>query len=455
MSDKDEFRYDERSPDELRELESTFRSRSTGGANYVAKPADGWDKHGAWHCFDTGSRTGYAAHAVALHWALDRHLKICTQLVPHRNLDIDIERFPPDRGEMLFDWHKNAVGVPHVLFCSFPPEVAAELAGGATPPPGISREAAGMGPPIVPYCAFEGDKVSSYCRDLCNGDAFSEVWVVSNFVKKAMVAGGVLEDRVHVVPPAICGGPWKIPSIADSLSLRDANPEFTFGYMGTWHARKGMLDLIRAYFGTFKRDESVRLTIRTSAFGKMLIRELKEEVLAAIAKVAKEFGDDDFPASRKQPKLTLELGTDLSDQDVVTWLSSLDAYANASYGEGLGIPAMWSKAAGVPMVTTAYGAVGEFITSIPRSASELSPDALVPFWHRPVDAEMLRIGLMFDPDTRWSQYDPAQFGSKMRSLYERGQTVDEAGAAAAMARFSVESMAARVSHRIAERGWNL
>lgn len=420
------------------------RRVGTGVRNYVAAPAPGYDVEGLWHCFGAGHRSGYATHAIALHSMLET-LKLSVQLVPHRNMHIDIEKFPPDRYDMLFAWHKNAVGSPYAVISSFPPEVSAELDG--------------IGPPLIPYCAFEGTKVSAMCRDLCNGAAFAEIWTVSEFVARAMVRGGVLSSRVRTVRPPVCDGPWTMPHTEVLAAARQRpvtqDDPFVFGALGTWSRRKGFPDLLRAYFGAFKRSDPVKLYLHTSAFGPLTIRKLKAKVTQEIAAIAREFGDDSFPESQRQPRIEVDFGTDATDADVIEWLSGLDCYANATYGEGLGIPHIWAKASGVPMVSTRYGAVGDMLSQLYNDTtgaspvlSEHSPHTVIDdprrspydrfYRHRlaPVDREMIKIALMFDTDSEWAVYEPADLGRAMRQQFEAGRVFDLAGALWTRQRFS-------------------
>jgi glycosyltransferase involved in cell wall biosynthesis len=404
--------YQQRSEDELKSLEQQFRHSPI--RNYVAPPADGYDVHGLWSCFGTQHRTGYATHAMALHWMLSKSLGIKTQLTPHRSMDIDIERFPKDRDTQLFAWTKEAVGWPQALFVSFPLEVAAEMED--------------AGPAVVPYCAFEGDKISRYAVDLATGPIFKRIMVVSDFVKSAFTAAGVPEDRVDVVRPMLTDGFWKMTPMEQLAAAKNRpvthDDPFVLGTLGTWQKRKGMFDLVRAYFSNFKREEPVTLVIRTSPLNSNLtIKKFKEQLTAEIAEIAREFGDENFPVSRRMPKLTLELGTDLTDQGVVEWLGSLDAYVNPSYGEGLGIPHIWSKAQGVPLVSSGYGAVGEMVVEI-QKAIGATRDHLFPFQSTPVDPEMLKLGLMFERSTRWGTYRREDLAREMRNAVECGRGLD-------------------------------
>jgi glycosyltransferase involved in cell wall biosynthesis len=422
--------YEDRTPEEMKLLEAQMRpSSGVKAQNYVAPPADGYDVHGLWHTFGSHHRTGYATHAVSLHWMLSKVVGAPTQLVPHRNVDIDIERFPGDRYDMLFEWTKEAVGHPLALFCSWPPEVAAEMEG--------------VSPNIIPYCAFEGDRVSAYCKMLATGPIFSEIWVVSDFVKSAFVEAGVPSERVRVVRPMLSEGPWTLPPL-DMLAQRKTGPvtqddPFLFGVLGTWQKRKGMHDLIRAYFGAFKREHPVKLVIKTSVFGDNLtIKQFKEKITDEISEIAKEFGDNGFPSSAKMPRISLDLGTDMTDQQVIGWLGELDCYANPSYGEGLGIPHVWAKTMGVPMVSSTYGAVADMIGEISGIAGS-SKDIL--FQHQPVEVgpEIARIALMFDKRTRWGGYEFYALGEAMFKQFEAGRSFDLHGANAARSMFSAKA----------------
>lgn len=422
--------YKDRTPEELEALVAS-QMRPTGQKfrDYVAPPAPGYDVHGLWHTWGSHHRTGYATHALSLQWMLSRSLGIPTALVPHRNVDIDIERFPSDRYDMLFQWVKEGVGHPKALFCSWPPEVAVEMEDTA--------------PKIIPYCAFEGDRVSDYCRSLATGPVFAGIWVVSEFVRDAFVQSNVPESVVHVVRPMLTEGPWTMIPL-DVLAEKKNRPvthddPFIFGVLGTWQKRKGMHDLVRAYFSAFARDQPVKLVLKTSAFGENLtIKKFKEKLTAEIAEIAKEFGDYGFPMSGKMPRIGFELGTDQTDQQVIEWLGDLDCYANPSYGEGLGIPHVWAKAQGVPMVTSAYGAVGQMVEEI-RQKSGSTRDTTFLYQLTEVGPEVARIALMFDKRTRWGTYKLDDLAAGMQTQFDRGRYFDRAAAVATREMFGAEN----------------
>lgn len=425
--------YQERTTEEVDALTQGFRSTPYGGYAYVAEPAPGFDVRGIWHNFHTDSRSGYAAHAVAVSWMIAEELRVPLMLVPHRAKDIDVDRFPSDREEMFSRWHsyKNAVGIPELLIVSLPPEM----------------QMAGVAPRMIYYSAYEATKVSRWTADCVNSDQMAAIWCVSDFVRRAFIAGGADPAKLDVIRPMLCGGAWKLPDVP-MLSPRD---EFVFGTMGTWHHRKGFHHLVRAYFGEFKRDESVVLNLRTSLFGAgKSIREFTETVVGEIAEIAREFGDSDFPRSKKMPRIRLQTGTELTDAEVIQWLGTLDGYVAPSFGEGLGIPAIWAKAMGAPLVAVDFAALGELVREISGTSSGQAMDLLVDGTLVAVPPQMQAISPMFTPDAQWADYEPGAFGAKMRQLYAAGRRRDTMGAIVTRALFgpaTLEPLKAAIAKR--------
>lgn len=407
-----------------------------GGVQYVAQPAPGWDVPGLWHCFGTAFRSGYAAAAVSLQWIITNRIGIRMQLVPHRTADIDIEKFPADRYDTLFAWTKETVGIPRALICTYPLEIASEMSGAA--------------PLLVPYVAFEGTKISDYGKRLCERGLFQRVWVMSEFIRSAYLAAGVAPELVRTVSPMLCGGPWPMPPLNGLVAARSrpvtSEDPYVFATVGTWTKRKGMHDLVRAYFSDFKRNEPVLLTIRTSAFGtSKTIREMREEIAKELEPIAAEFGT----TLGELPRLHFELGTKPTDVELIEWLGTIDCYVNPSYGEGVGIPQTWAKALGVPLVSTGFGSVGDMMREV-RLAGGGRVDQTIDYTLARVDPVMLRLGLMYARDTEWGVYDPVAFGAGMRRAMVEGRVTDIHGAAYVRSRFGEDEAVASLSDALEE-----
>jgi glycosyltransferase involved in cell wall biosynthesis len=206
--------------------------------------------------------------------------------------------------------------------------------------------------------------------------------------------------------------------------------------------------LVRAYWTAFRRTDDVQLVIRTSVFGDSLsIRQFKERLTEELAAIATEFGDRSFPTSKALPRIKMELGTDLTDQELLDWLATVSAYVSPSYGEGLGFPATWAKAHGVPLVASDFGALGDLMSEVAkiRPSAPVSPDYAFPTRLEPVDPEMLKHGAMFDRQTLWGVYDVSALAEAMTRCFAAGRRRDLAGANYVRRAFGEEVGAASVS----------
>lgn len=422
---------------ESREFDKGLRTQKITGYHYVAEPAPGFDVEGLWHCFPCHGRSGYAAHAVALHSSLER-LGVATMLAPHPTMEIDIERFPKDREDMLMRWLKASVGIPRAYIASFPPDLRGSRIGVAS---------------FVSYVAFEAMPLSDYAVQQCNDDAMTALWCVSPFTARCYTMSGVDFRKVKVVPPAICDGPWKA-ALEEPHPPRDevsAKTPFVFGALGTWHERKGFHHLVRAYFQSFRRQDPVRLDLRTSHFGehRPTMSEFEQMVMQEIGKIASEFGDDNYPHSKKMPRIKLLTGTSLTDAETVRWLGGLDSFVNPSFGEGLGIPPIWAWAQGVPVVTSDFGAVGELAAELQAKLGAESGHVFASHRVR-VPKEMLRHSVLLCADSEWGGYNPQSLADAMRSTFDRGPCRSAAVGEEVRRRFSFEETKAPLVEALSE-----
>lgn len=395
MSDNTSVEYIPPPNEALAALKTVIEGTAFSGQNYVAEPAQGWDVDGVWSSFATEYRSGYSVAATAVTYAMSEGFGLPTQLVPHRHVDIDPDRFPADRKKLYDQWHESKVGRSHVLVASYPPIEAAYLKN-------VSKY-------LVCHTVSEATRISAFTVKICN-ENFDEVWVMSDFCRRAFVDSGVREDLVRTVSPMLYGGPWK-QKFATAASRTGP---YRFGTQGTWHARKGMLDLVRAYYGAFSANDDVILEIRTSQMsGRFLtIREMLAKVADEIRVVKAEF-------QKNLPKIVVYAGTDATDQEVLDRLADLDCYVNPSYGEGVGIPPIWAAMAGIPVVMSTFGAPGEYF--LQRGCKN---DRLVPYTLAKVDPTMPSLNRIYDFDQEWGHYDVAEFGAAMRSAFEAGRVLD-------------------------------
>ncbi len=440
--------YQEREDAELDQLKQQmqFGDRARyGGYQYVGEPEPGYDVPGVWTCHFANSRSGYAHVGHGIAYAVHDALKLPHQLIPHRMRGVVVDEVPGDRREDVQRWMGGGVGLGRVLIVTLPPPGAAQMNGY-----GRTR--------IVCYATHECDRVSGTCAEICNPGpdqgGFAQIWVKTEFAHRAFVAGGVRPERLRLVEPPLIGGPWKVPTPADRAARREKQgPTFRFGMLGTWIARKGFEDLLHAYYAYFTRADDVVLEIKTSPLDEVSsIREMTELLAAAAARVREQVGI----AHENRPRVIFHIGTEQTDQQVIDWVSGLDAFANSSYGEGLGIPQIYAMAAGVPLITTDFGAVGELATwhlQTHTQTNTAQPHVVIPHTPERIGREMLRVSRMYDPGQRWGVFDIHEFGHAMRSAFERGIAANNNPAANVTGlreRFSFESAGQKLREAIGD-----
>lgn len=429
--------YSERTEDELQGLRDTVQRNSFGPRNYVALPDEGYDVEGIWFNFPADSRSGYSTASYGLAHALERvtpHL----QLIPHRGRPIDPERFPPDRKVFLDQLLTGKVGLPQIIIVASAPTEAIPMGGRLS----------------IPWTTMEGDRINPAIAARMNDpNIFQRIWAKSKFAADAFCDSGVSRDRIDIVRPCLFwhdlyrgyaeqpgardaayrarqqeGGTLQ-GIVADAYPIREYHPRpvvdpegtFRFGYCAAWLARKGHRDLLRAYFSTFSRDEAVVLEIKTAPMNSFTqLYQLKQDIMKTVESAREGLAEP--PAG--WPRVRFELGSDWSDVELMEWIASLDCFANASYGEGTGIPQTWAMGMGVPLITTMFGGVGETIHAVRERMVEVdyNPAPRVEDFrvhivehhlaHAP--SEMQRVDAIWDSSVRWGEYNFEAFGQAMR-----------------------------------------
>lgn len=145
---------------------------------------------------------------------------------------------------------------------------------------------------------------------------------------------GVDRQRVHVVPNGIDTRRYAPPQTRERSDL------LSILYVGRWHARKGVLQLIRAFANAHGIDRRLRLKL---IGGGPLEPILRNQCVRLGLADAVAF-----------------LGT-LKDEDVVEAYRSADIACVPSLQEGQGIVALEAQACGVPVVATRAGGLTEAV----------------------------------------------------------------------------------------------
>jgi glycosyltransferase involved in cell wall biosynthesis len=401
--------------------------------DYVAEPAPGFNTRGVWFSAGLNYRSGYA-HVALADALLIKSLGVPSFFIPHRAEMIDWDIVPEDRKGLLEEYQRDVVGIGELLIAEWPPHEAIRMTG--------------VTDGFVMRTTAETDRVSQMAADMCNIDAVDKVWFPSEFARQSFIAGGVKEERTRTLLPPVIGdhlGLWQPKIVPNTAPIDESNP-FNFGAMGTFQARKGFTHLIRAYYSAFSAADPVVLTIRTSPFGRFrTIQELRIEIERQVRLIRADFGPES--TNKGFPRIRFLVGTELTDKQMIEWLGSLDCYANPSFGEGTGLPLLYARASGVPIVTNLFGGVaesmgGDFGAALMQylDGNKHSYDSIVPHTLKNIPSEMLRMNSIFEADLKWADYVPQEMGEAMRWQFERGRRRNELGARITANKFSAERL---------------
>lgn len=424
----------QRGSDDLSSLRQAAQQGVFRAANYVAEPAPGSNVRGVWLSAGLNHRSGYA-HVAFADALLLRSAGVPSYFIPHRAEAIDWDHMPEDRKGILEDFQRDVVGIGDVLIAEWPPHEAVRMTN--------------LSDRFVMRTTCETSRVSKMAVDMSNIDNMTAIWFPSEFARQSFVQSGVKEGRTRTLLPPVIGdhlGLWD-PVVAYNTKPIDERAPFSFGTMGTFQARKGFDHLIRAYYDAFTGEHPVCLTIRTSPFGRFrTVQDLRKEIEQQVKKIRSEFSDK--MAKHGFPKINFKIGTELTDKEMISWLGSLDCFVNPSFGEGTGLPLVYARAAGVPVVTNLFGGVAESLGGEFGAPPEvfLDPeghpyDSFVPHTMQNIPSEMLLMNSIFEAGLQWADYSFYAMGQCMAQQFEAGRRRNLQGGALTYEKFSAKRLA--------------
>ena len=206
----------------------------------------------------------------------------------------------------------------------------------------------------IGYLAIES---SDFCDTLWhkNINMMDELWVPSEYVKKACVKSGVTIP-IKIAPHALDIDSYT--NSPDGAKIEQLLDTFNFVFVGEFIERKNIKALLRAFHTEFHPKEPVNLLIKTSGID---MKEL-ETYCDSIKKGLK---------LRKQYKKELTISGRLEKQDYISVLKQCHSFVMPSRGEGFCIPALEAMCLGIPVIYTKGTALSEFcVGSAVESRSE-------------------------------------------------------------------------------------
>ena len=253
-----------------------------------------------------------------------------------------------------------------------------------------------------------------------------EVWAPSRFVRAGFIAGGVPEERVHVVPLGV--DPDRFRPDAPPFPLQTTK-RCKFLFVGGTIFRKGFDLLLETYARTFDASDNVCLVVKDMGVGTFYQGQTAGERIAA------------FSAKSDAPAIEY-IDRDLSDEDMAGLYTACDCLVLPYRGEGFALPVLEAMASGRPAIVTGFGPALEYCDP---DTAYLLPAILAPFPKEPLkDLAPREDAILAEP----SRAALAKYMRQIAAQPEKARTKGIAAAAFVKKYFTWEHSVARIEERL-------
>ena len=200
--------------------------------------------------------------------------------------------------------------------------------------------------PFIPFLVFEGDKLPNSWVAACNEDYISEILVPSKYVKGIAETSGV-KKMITVAPHGIDPTIFKVNGEKHNNVGGD---KFKFFMLGGWGQgaidRKGFQYGIKAFSEEFSKDDNVEMYIKINMTYNPNLN------------IKEEFDKLDLPDDRPAIHILMQ---ELPYEELPQLYRSMDCFVAPSMAEAFNIPALESMACGVPVISTNYGGMTDYV----------------------------------------------------------------------------------------------
>ena len=255
--------------------------------------------------------------------------------------------------------------------------------GGAGSPPSYP------GSKKIEYMVYEVDKLpASWVRHANMADEF---WTTSKWGARVAEESGIT-TRIKVVPEGV---DTEVFSPDGPRFETFDTPTFKFLALGKFEPRKGFDILIDAFSTAFGDNPDVELIIKADNIFTCI--KTPGQILEQLLPILE---------NRKLPKMKF-VGQLADKHQLATLYRSCDAFVLPTRGEGWMLPGIEAMATGLPVITTGWSAMTEYMND--DNAILLDPGELVQA-NDPIFGATLQQG-------RWANPDPVELANKMETLF--------------------------------------
>jgi len=197
----------------------------------------------------------------------------------------------------------------------------------------------------IQWVVFESTRIPATIQPAIQGA--DQVWVPSAWGRDVLLAHGVAEHRVHVVPEGVDGARFHAHGRRPRTSARP----FRFLTVGKYEQRKGIDLTIEAFAQVHANQPGLELVIKSNYFTN------HQEKHAELQGKISDLGLDN---------VTLLWG-EMTEAQLADLYRACDTFVLPTRAEGWGLPLIEAVAAGLPVITTRYSGHMEFLQHVADS----------------------------------------------------------------------------------------
>jgi glycosyltransferase involved in cell wall biosynthesis len=231
------------------------------------------------------------------------------------------------------------------------------------------------------YFAWEESRVPPWMVDDFNA-YLDGVGVYTTFVRDALRDSGV-----HI-PIRVVGAGVRVPDPRATIEAPELEglSGFAFLHISSAFPRKGVDVLLRAYFAAFSGADDVTLVLKTFPNPHNTAGDLLAQLRAA----------------HVDPPDVRWIDRDLDDSEMAGLFGLADCYVHPARGEGFGLPVAEAMAAGVPVISVAWGGLADIVSE--------ATAATIPFTLAPSESHLAIEG------SQWAEPDEGALAGELARM---------------------------------------
>lgn len=197
----------------------------------------------------------------------------------------------------------------------------------------------------IGYIDYEVTKMPYSWVVQCN--RMDEIWTSSHFAKNVFTDCGITQN-IKVIPHTIDERLWS----PDVEPMNIANKRgFCFLFVSEWIPRKGIYELLEAWFKAFNNKDDVCLILKTNLG---MLHDNRNAIKAEISKIRNDLG---LIKDRCAPVLLF--ADPISEKDMPKLFKCADVLVAPSLAEGFGLSVVQAQMMGIPVIATDWGGLKE------------------------------------------------------------------------------------------------